>query len=138
VEAIEYRSDCDSLTAPALEDLFRAAGLGGRVGDKILRAFRNSDLVSFAYIDGRPVGACRCITDGEYHALVYDVAVLPQYQRRGIGRELLSRLLARVSVWRVMLVADKEVQGFYREFGFAPYDDVMAKCDSRWLLDQPG
>lgn len=137
MEIIDYRGDCDGLTGPALEDLFRAAGLGGRVGEKILRAFRNSALVSLAYIDGRLVGACRCITDGEYHAFVYDVAVLPQYQRRGIGKELLGRLLARVNVWRVMLVADKDVQDFYREFGFAPYDGVMAKCDTRWLFDRP-
>lgn len=136
MNSIDYRHDCEGITAKALQDLFRAADLGGRVGDKILRAFSNSAIVCFAIAEGRLIGACRAITDGEYHAVVYDVAVHPEYQRHGIGRELMLRLLARTNVWRVMLVADKEVQAFYRQLGFATYDDVMAKCDPQRLFDQ--
>lgn len=132
---IDYQADCEGVTARALEDLFRAAGLGGRAGDKILRAFKKSSIVRFAKAEGGLIGACRAITDGEYHALVYDVAVRPEYQGRGIGKELMSRLLAEVRVWRVMLVADQQVQGFYEKFGFGVYNDVMAKCDRQWLFD---
>lgn len=137
VDDVEYRHSCEGISAQALQDLFQAADLGGRVGDKILRAFRNSGIVCFAFAEGRLIGACRAITDREHHALVYDVAVHPDYQGRGIGKALMTRLLSHVSVWRVMLVADGEVQGFYRQFGFAPYDDVMAMCDPRRLLGQP-
>lgn len=137
VDDVEYRHSCEGITAQVLQDLFQAADIGGRDGDKILRAFRNSAIVCFAFAEDRLIGSCRAITDREYHALVYDVAVHPEYQGRGIGKELMTRLLSRVSVWRVMLVADAEVQGFYRQLGFAPYDDVMAMCDHRWLFDEP-
>jgi GNAT superfamily N-acetyltransferase len=133
---IDYKVDCAGVTATALEDLFRAAGLGGRAGDKILRAFKNSAVVRLAVASDRLVGACRAITDGEYHACVYDVAVRPEYQGHGVGKELMSRVLSELKVWRVMLVADQQVQGFYRQFGFGPYEDVMAKCDRQLLFDE--
>jgi hypothetical protein len=47
----------------------------------------------------------------------------------------MSRLLAEVGVWRVMLVADQQVQGFYEKFGFGVYNYVMAKCDRQRLFD---
>jgi hypothetical protein len=39
---------------------------------------------------------------------------------------LIDELLYRLYVWRVMLVADGEMQAFYGKFGFQPYPDVMA------------
>jgi GNAT superfamily N-acetyltransferase len=73
------------------------------------------------------------ITDGEYHAFIYDVAVLPAYQRHGVGTLILKNLLSRLRVWRVMLVAAIDVQPFYAREGFAPYGDVMAKLDRAQL-----
>ena len=90
----------------------------------------------FASMDGaRLIGASRAITDGEYHGLIYDVAVLPEYQGRGIGQSMLQQLLERLPVWRVMLVADEEVQGFYRKAGFEGYPGVMARLDWNRLTD---
>ena len=132
---VTYRFDCHDATTEDLEKLFAAVNLGGRVGDKIRRAFVNSSLVCFAYDDNRLIGASRAITDGEYHGFIYDVAVLPEYQKRGIGRRMLDELLARLPVWRVMLVADESVQGFYRGFGFQTYGDVMARLDAERLRD---
>jgi ribosomal protein S18 acetylase RimI-like enzyme len=132
---IDYQADCEGVTAKGLEELFRAAGLEGRAGDKILRAFKNSAVVRFAVAGDRLIGACRAITDGEYHAFVYDVAVDPEYQGRAIGKALMSAVLSDLRVWRVMLVADPQVQGFYRQLGFGPYENVMAKCDRQRLFD---
>jgi len=126
---IAYQFDCDNVTTPELEELFKAAGLGGRTGDKILRAFKNSHLVCLAYAGECLVGTSRAITDWEYHALIYDVAVHPEFQGLGFGRAMLDSLLSRLKVWRVMLVADGDVQPFYERSGFQPYPDVMARLD---------
>ncbi len=135
MDKINYSHTADSVTADALQDLFRAAELGGRVGSKILRAFKNSPVVCLAFVGDRLIGASRAITDGEYHAVVYDVAVHPEFQGNGVGKELMKRLLAKINVWRVMLVADREVQDFYRHFGFEPYDNVMAVLNPKRLCD---
>jgi aralkylamine N-acetyltransferase len=135
VEAIELRRTVEGLTFEQMEGLFSAAGLGGRVGHKILRAFRNSPHVRVAFDADRLVGASRAITDGEYHAVIYDVAVDPDYQATGIGRRMMEELLRELRVWRVMLVAAEDVRGFYAGFGFAPYPDVLAKLDPERLHD---
>ncbi len=131
---VTCKFDCEGVGASELEHLFRAANLGGRVGEKV-RAFVNSSVVCLAYDGATLVGASRAITDGEYHGLIYDVAVLPEYQRRGIGRRMMEELLSRMPVWRVMLVADGNVQGFYRGLGFHPYADVMVRLNSERLYD---
>lgn len=41
--------DCSGIAWAELEALFKAAGLGGRAGDKLRRAFENSQLVCFAW-----------------------------------------------------------------------------------------
>jgi len=130
---VDYRFTCESVRAPELEELYRATNLGGRAGEKIRRAFLKSSVVCFAYDGTRLIGASRAITDGEYHGLIYDVAVLPEYQRHGIGRRMMDELLARLPVWRVMLVADRDAQGFYRSLGFQNYPDVMARLNSERL-----
>jgi ribosomal protein S18 acetylase RimI-like enzyme len=70
------------------------------------------------------VAAGRALSEGEYHATIYDVVVDPEYQRLGIGSRVMSELLARLPVWRGLLVADRKVQPFYRRLGFESYDDV--------------
>jgi aralkylamine N-acetyltransferase len=133
---ISFRFSCDGVTTAELEALFVSAGLGGRVGDKIRRAFVNSAVVCLAFDGTHLVGASRAITDGEYHALIYDVAVNRDYQGRGIGRRMMTGLLDRLPVWRVILVAGAERQGFYRTFGFEGYPDVMARLDPSALYDE--
>jgi ribosomal protein S18 acetylase RimI-like enzyme len=104
--------------------------LGGRAGDKIRRAFESSSLVCFVFDDARLIGVSRAIPDWEYHAVIYDVAVHPDYQRRSIGSRMLSELLDRLPVWRVILVSDDaDAQRFYRRLGFADYPDVLARLD---------
>ena len=70
------------------------------------------------------VGMARIIGDGLYYTIV-DVVVSPVYQRRGIGRSLVERLLkyidnetplgGRVSI---QLIAVKGKEEFYEKFGF--------------------
>ena len=134
IESVGFRESCDGLDWAELEALFAAADLDHRKGAKLRRAFENSGRVCFAYDgDNRLIGVCRAITDGEYHAIVYDVAVHPDWQGNGLGKVLMQRLLFRLPVWRVMLIADEEVQGFYRTLGFAPYGDAMALLDRERL-----
>jgi ribosomal protein S18 acetylase RimI-like enzyme len=135
VDAVSYRFDCEGVNWSDLEGLFAIADLGGRAGDKIRRAFGQSSHVCFAYQGSRLVGASRALTDGEYHALIYDVVVHPDCQRQGIGSAMMDALLARLPVWRVMLVADHDVQPFYSQFGFTPYSDVLARLDWERLYD---
>ena|SRR5579872_4605024 len=116
--------------------LFRRTNLGGREGDKVRRAFERSSLLCFAMDGARLIAAGRALSDFEYHATIYDVAVDPDYQRGGIGTRLMRELLGRLPVWRVLLIADADVQPFYQRIGFTSYDDVMAVIDRERLFDR--
>ena len=108
--------------------------MDGRSGQKILRAFDNSTVVCLATHDGALVGAGRALSDGEYHATIYDLAGLPNYQHQGIGQSIFSRLLDKLPVWRVLLIADDDVRPFYEKLNFSAYPDLMARIDRAKLF----
>jgi len=132
---IRFQCDANFVDWQELLSLFKLASLGGRDGDKVRRAFENSTVVCFAFDETTLIGAARAISDREYHATIYDVAVHPEYQRRGIGTRLMSELLAMLPVWRVLLVADGDAREFYQRLGFAPFGDVMGRFDHTKLFD---
>ena len=112
--------------------------LRGRAGEKIRRSFENSSVVCFVFADGRLIAMCRAITDWEYHAVIYDVAVHPERQDQGIGSAMMRELLAKLPVWRIMVVSDEAAgKRFYRRLGFASYENVMARLDWDRLYDPP-
>ena len=136
-DSLRYQHDCLGVEWSELRQLFSVADLGGREGAKIQRAFERSSEVCFAFDGARLIAAARALSDYEYHATVYDVVVHPDLQRRGVGREILRRLLSRMPVWRTLLIADRDVGGFYESLGFRAYGDAMARIDPGRLRD-PG
>lgn len=84
-DSIQFQRDSRGIDWHELVRLFKLAKMGGREGDRVRRAFENSTVVCFALDGHRLVGAARALSDGEYHATVYDVVVHPEYQRRGVG-----------------------------------------------------
>jgi aralkylamine N-acetyltransferase len=132
---VRFQRDSRGIDWQELVRLFQLANMGGRGGDKVRRGFENSTVVCFALDSHRLVGAARALSDGEYHATVYDVVVHPEYQRRGIGSRLMNELLAALPVWRVLLVVEEDARPFYQRLGFARLDNVLARFDPRRLYD---
>lgn len=133
---VTFQVHCKGVDWQELVALFKRTNLGGREGDKVRRAFERSSLVCFATAGSQLVAAGRALSDFEYHATIYDVAVDPNYQHVGIGSQLVRELLSRLPVWRVLLIADADVQPFYQRLGFTPYNDVMALIDKDRLFDR--
>lgn len=92
------------------------------------RAAVKHSLYTVEVLDGDvPVGMGRVIGDCAAYFLLVDVVVQPEYQARGIGRVIISRMLddvrqtmqkgnlPRVSV---NLVAAHGKEGFYEKLGF--------------------
>jgi aralkylamine N-acetyltransferase len=72
---------------------------------------------------GRIIGMARVISDGYSDAYIQDVVVLKDYRKKGIGRELIRRLVQvcmdRNISW-IGLVAEPGTQKIYEELGFGP------------------
>jgi aralkylamine N-acetyltransferase len=135
IEPVRLQRDCTGIDWRALVDLFKLTDLAGREGDKVRRSFEKSDVVCFAFDGPKLVGAARALSDCEYHATIYDVAVHPDYQRHGIGTRIVEEVLSALPVWRILLVADDDVRPFYGRLGFQPFGDILARIDKLRLYD---
>jgi ribosomal protein S18 acetylase RimI-like enzyme len=67
---------------------------------------------------GKIVGFITAISDGVLSAYIPLLEVLPPYQKQGIGRNLVKRMLQELSdIYMVDLICDENLQGFYEQFG---------------------
>jgi ribosomal protein S18 acetylase RimI-like enzyme len=74
------------------------------------------------------VGYVSVMSDGVLFAYVASLEVLPAYQGRGIGSELIRRMLARLrELYAIDLLCDPEVQPFYGRLGMRPATGMMVR-----------
>lgn len=70
---------------------------------------------------GQLLGFARVISDGVFYASIWDVAVVPSWQRIGLGRGLIERLLQKLTADGIPLItlyAERDVVGLYEKLGF--------------------
>lgn len=103
--------------------LRQAVGWGIYDVDVIDRFLPNSLFCLCARIDDRIIGMARVIGDGGLVYYIQDVIVEPSYQRRGIGTQLMDRVMAYIrahahhnTIVGLMAALDKEP--FYERYGF--------------------
>lgn len=70
-----------------------------------------------AWDGARLVGVVRVLSDGYTFSAVADVLVDPEYQRLGIGRELMGRALAAAPDARLLIDTPPECAGFFECIG---------------------
>ena len=93
----------------------------------------NSHAVVFGRDRGRFVANGRILSDGVCNAYLVDIWTATPYRRRGIGREVVTRLLATVPGQHVGLFTD-DMRPFYASLGFAPQVGGMSKVVGSWLI----
>ena len=110
-----------------LQALYRAAPLGNKSAAGLETVFTNSRYRVFAFEDGRLVGAGRALADGADCSYICDVAVLPTHQGTGLGKEIVSRLVALSRGHKkIILYSVPGKEAFYRKFGFRRMLTAMA------------
>ena len=110
----------DQFAEDEVVDLYRANVWSPADKPALLMAgLRGSHAVVTARIDGRLVGLGNAISDG--HLVVYypHLLVHPDFQRRGVGRQMMLALGGKYADFhQQMLTADGEAIGFYESLGF--------------------
>jgi GNAT superfamily N-acetyltransferase len=90
--------------------------------DELFSAIARSSNVISAYLGSSLVGFGRVVSDGKIHAMIYDLIVAPEHQGKGIGAEILNRLVERCKadgIRDIQLFAAKGKRGFYEHRGFS-------------------
>jgi GNAT superfamily N-acetyltransferase len=86
---------------------------------RLLQALQQSHSVVSAWVNGSLVGLGNAISDGSMVVYYPHLLVSPNFQRLGIGREIMERLMSRYRGFHQhMLVADAKAVSFYRGRGF--------------------
>lgn len=86
--------------------------------ERFLNVLHGSSHVWLALDGRRVVGFVNAVGDGLMSAYIPLLEVLPEYQGRGIGRELMTRLLESLrDHYMVDLSCDDSMVGFYERLG---------------------
>jgi ribosomal protein S18 acetylase RimI-like enzyme len=127
---IRYQENLDGVT-PGLLAGFWADWPVRPSPETHMRLLAGSEEVALA-IDGddddRVVGFVTAVGDGVFASYIPFLEVLPDYQGRGIGSELVSRLLGRLADrYMIDLVCDEGLIPFYERFGMLPYGAMILR-----------
>ena len=133
IEDVTFRDDLDGVDWAALKsDLAADRFDNGRSAEGLRRSFEASPLVAIAWHGRRVVGTARALTDGVCNAYVVDVWTRSDLRRRGIGRELMRMLTARLGGQHVALFSS-DATAFYAALQFGPEAGGLSKVVGRWL-----
>ena len=127
---IQWSSSTDSLDWAELSELYRLARLGNKSPAWLQTAFSNSMFKFFALENGALIAAGRAVADGVDCSYICDIVVHPSHQGRGLGREIIERLVAASRGHRkIILYSVPGKEQFYRRFGFRRMRTAMAIFD---------
>ncbi len=110
-----------------LSTLYRIAPLGQKDPADLKISFSNSMFKCFVYHAGKLIAAGRALADGKDCSYICDIAVHPDYQGQGVGKAVVSKLVALSKGHKkIILYAAIGKGSFYRKLGFKRMTTAMA------------
>ena len=120
-----------------VEDFIRlklATGFMNRPLNQIEDALKNGLFNVSAIYNGKVIGMGRLIGDGAMYWYLQDISILPEYQRKGIGKCIVNRLIEHIentaipnTCIEIGLSAVKGKEAFYEKLGFSLGSSGMTK-----------
>tara|TARA_Y100000782_G_scaffold111884_1_gene140955 strand:- start:2622 stop:3059 length:438 start_codon:yes stop_codon:yes gene_type:complete len=117
---IEYKTDIVPDTEAIIE-VYNSSGINRPTHDKerIAAMYANSNLVVTAWHKEQLVGISRSLTDFCYACYLSDLAVKADYQKEGIGKQLIAQAQAVIGEQTALiLLAAPQAMEYYPKVGF--------------------
>jgi ribosomal protein S18 acetylase RimI-like enzyme len=110
----------------AVHALYKSVDWWPERGEQELAAVLSSNLAIGAWDGERLIAFARVISDHRFHAYIDDVVVHPDYQRQGIGHQLLVKLLEELQhIETITLFCKSDLVAFYEQLGFRAFSSQM-------------
>lgn len=135
---VAVKQDCTGVDWKAVSETLKLVGMAYYEPDVHKKAFEASQATVFVYHADQLIGFGRAISDGVYQAAIYDCAVLPEFQGKGIGTIIMKHILPRISQCNAILYASPGKEGFYQTLGFRKMKTGMALFKRNELMRERG
>lgn len=130
---VEFSTSTDGVDWAALKAALAADRFdNGRTPEEYRRSHEGSHAVVFGRCNGELVANGRILSDGVCNAYLVDIWTASPYRRRGVGREVVDRLVSTVPGQHVALFTD-DMEAFYRTLGFRAQRGGMSRVVGAWL-----
>lgn len=127
ISSLTWVTALDSIDWEELAHLYEIAPLGHKTPAALKTSFSNSMFRYLVYDGPVLVAAGRALADGADCSYLCDVAVHPEYQGFGLGKEIVSRLVHDSRDHRkIILYAAPGKDSFYLKLGFRRMTTAMA------------
>lgn len=113
-----YRNSLDSISPDMLKGFFEGWPNPPKP-ETHLKLLKNSSKVVIALDDkaNQVIGFITAISDGVLSAYIPLLEVLPEYKNKGIGKELVNRMLKELdNIYMVDLCCDDDLVPYYEKF----------------------
>ena len=125
--ALEWIYSSENVDWEELYRLYLVAPLGHESPSDLKVAFSNSMYKCFVYDSGRLIAVGRALADGRDCSYICGVAVHPDHQGMGIGKEVVNKLVTFSKEHKkIFLYAAAGKEPFYRKLGFKRMATAMA------------
>ena len=89
--------------------------------EELILTLSRSYFFVMAYDGDKLVGSGRIVSDGILHAMIYDMIIDPEYQRKGIGTKILNIIIDKCienNIGDIQLFCAQGKKKFYLKSGF--------------------
>jgi len=123
---LEIITDCYEVNWKTVADSLKIVGMAYHEPEVHRKAFKASHTTIFIYENSVLLGFGRALSDGEYQGAIYDVAVLPEAQGKGVGKIIIQTIQNKLPNCNLILYATPGMEAFYKKLGFGFMKTGMA------------
>lgn len=117
----------DDVNWDELSNLYKIAPLGDKRPNDLKTVFSNSMYKCFIYSNKTLIGVGRALADGLDCSYICDVAIHPDYQAKGIGKDIVKKLIELSKGHnKIILYSNPGKEKFYSKIGFGRMKTAMA------------
>ena len=124
---LQWVYNCDNVNWNELSALYEIAPLGNKKPNDLKTVFTNSMFKCFVYQDKTLIGVGRALADGIDCSYICDVAIHPDFQGKGIGKDIVKKLIELSNGHnKILLYSYPGKEEFYSKIGFGKMKTAMA------------
>lgn len=129
---LEYALE-EKITADEFIDVLNRSTLGERrpVNDRnrIEKMLAHANILVTVRDQGKLIGVARSLTDYSFCTYLSDLAVDENYQRQGIGRELIRRTKLAAPQAKLILLSAPKAVNYYPRIGMTKWEQTFTLDD---------